>query len=169
MLRLSLTEFCLPKFHRLFGISNVKSAADTAFQSTGFQHFDGENLKFDFLAINFLDTHTEDDCICPVAHSSEAHDSILEEDMEVVILSYVDMVTDALLEIMEVDILFAIHLAKAIEEVNIVSQFNSQYLYLDYLRPVEKTLSIVSGCKYGIVSAINSPFSTIHLSRQGHW
>ena len=35
MLRLSLTEFSLPKFYQLFGISKVKSAAVSAFRSKG--------------------------------------------------------------------------------------------------------------------------------------
>jgi len=34
MLKLSLTEFSLPKFYQLFGISKVKSAAVSAFRSS---------------------------------------------------------------------------------------------------------------------------------------
>ena len=34
MLKLALTEFSLPKFYQLFGISKVKSAAVSAFRSS---------------------------------------------------------------------------------------------------------------------------------------
>ena len=44
ILRLSLTEFSLPKFYLLFGISKVKSAAVTAFRST-YRHGD-RNFAF---------------------------------------------------------------------------------------------------------------------------
>nr|XP_039272479.1 neurofibromin-like [Styela clava] len=81
VLRLSLTEFCLPKFYRLFGISKVKSPVDTAFQPTSPEEFQG-----------YLGAGLE---------SGSINDIIIEEDNEVINLSFVDVITDALLEVME--------------------------------------------------------------------
>ena len=70
MLRLSLTEFSLPKFYQLFGISKVKSAAVSAFRS-----------------------------------KSTANDrafAYTPPDQERMSLQSLEIVTDALLEIMEV-------------------------------------------------------------------
>uniref|UniRef100_H2ZA29 Uncharacterized protein n=1 Tax=Ciona savignyi TaxID=51511 RepID=H2ZA29_CIOSA len=65
ILRLSLTEFCLPKFYLLFGIPHVKSAADIAFKS-----------------------------------DSIGNSGCLDND-DVINLSFLDTVVDALLEVME--------------------------------------------------------------------
>ena len=70
VLKLSLTEFSLPKFYQLYGISKVKSAAVSAFRST-FRTGDR----------SFVYQHAE------------------QERMS---LANLEIVTDALLEIMEV-------------------------------------------------------------------
>jgi len=70
MLKLSLTEFSLPKFYQLFGISKVKSAAVSAFRSS---YRPGDR--------SFVYTPPE---------------------QERVSLQSLEIVTDALLEIMEV-------------------------------------------------------------------
>lgn len=71
VLRLSLTEFSLPKFYLLFGISKVKSAAVIAFRSS-----------------------YRDRSFSPGSYERETF-----------ALSSLETVTEALLEIMEVDIL----------------------------------------------------------------
>jgi neurofibromin 1 len=70
VLKLSLTEFSLPKFYTLYGISKVKSAAVSAFRST----FRTGDRSFTY-------QHAE------------------QERMS---LGHLEIVTDALLEIMEV-------------------------------------------------------------------
>lgn len=72
MLRLSLDEFSLAKFYLLFGIGKVKSTAVTAFRS---------NCRHALLDRSFA-------CGAP--------------DQERMPLAYLEIITDALLEIMEV-------------------------------------------------------------------
>ena len=74
MLRLSLTEFSLPKFYQLFGISKVKSAAVSAFRSK----------------------YTASDRSFAPSYSAPAAEH------ERMSLHSLEVVTDALLEIMEV-------------------------------------------------------------------
>lgn len=74
VLRLSLDEFSLPKFYLLFGISKVKSAAVTAFRSS-YRHGDRQSDR------SFCST----------------------PDQERMSLSSLEAITDALLEIMEVN------------------------------------------------------------------
>ncbi|XP_072156372.1 neurofibromin isoform X3 [Bemisia tabaci] len=76
VLRLSLVEFSLPKFYLLFGISKVKSAAVTAFRSSY--------------------RHTNDRML-----GSERHFSSVGMDRERLSLTSLEVITDALLEIME--------------------------------------------------------------------
>ena len=71
VLKLSLTEFSLPAFYQLFGISRVKSAAVSAFRSTEYRHGDRS-----------------------FAYSPPEQERLSLESLEVI--------TDALLEIMEV-------------------------------------------------------------------
>ncbi|KAK9758709.1 GTPase-activator protein for Ras-like GTPase [Popillia japonica] len=75
VLRLSLDEFSLPKFYLLFGISKVKSAAVTAFRSS-YRH---PNERF----------------------GSERSFSGASQDRERLSLPSLEVITDALLEIME--------------------------------------------------------------------
>nr|CAB3264303.1 neurofibromin [Phallusia mammillata] len=82
ILRLSLTEFCLPKFYQFFGISNVKSAADTAFQS--------EPVKKGETSLSLV----------PKRGSAASVNGCREND-DVINLSFLDVVSDALLEVME--------------------------------------------------------------------
>ncbi|KAG8298105.1 Neurofibromin 1 [Homalodisca vitripennis] len=77
VLRLSLDEFSLPKFYLLFGISKVKSAAVTAFRSS---------------YRNPTDTRL----------GNERYFTGLPTDRERLSLTSLEVITDALLEIMEV-------------------------------------------------------------------
>ncbi|KAF6216642.1 hypothetical protein GE061_000988 [Apolygus lucorum] len=76
VLRLSLDEFSLQKFYLLFGISKVKSAAATAFRSS-YRHPNEGRLQ------------------------SERYFSGLLPDRERISLTSLEVITDALLEIME--------------------------------------------------------------------
>lgn len=73
VLRLSLDEFSLPKFYRLFGMSKVKSAAVTAFRS---------NCR-----------HMDRSFGCSTT------------DNEPMPLASLEIITDAILEIMEVNLM----------------------------------------------------------------
>lgn len=75
ILRMSLDEFSLPKFYLLFGISKVKSAAGTAFRSS-YRH---SNEKWFSNERSVTGTH----------------------DKERLLLTSLEIITDALLEIME--------------------------------------------------------------------
>lgn len=81
-MRLSLDEFSLPKFHALFGISNIKSTAVTAFRSHQPQRF---------LERCYSSTSGHDRSFTGLAVSSE----------ERIPLSSLEIITDALLEIIE--------------------------------------------------------------------
>ena len=60
MLRLSLTEFSLPKFYLLFGISKVKSAAVIAFRSSyRDRSFSPGSYERETFALSSLETVTE--------------------------------------------------------------------------------------------------------------
>lgn len=60
MLRLSLTEFSLPKFYLLFGISKVKSAAVIAFRSSyRDRSFSPGSYERETFALTSLETVTE--------------------------------------------------------------------------------------------------------------
>lgn len=76
VLRLSLDEFSLPKFYLLFGISKVKSAAVTAFRSS-YRH---PNERW---------------------FGTERSFSVASSDRERLSLTSLEVITDALLEIME--------------------------------------------------------------------
>ncbi|XP_057670020.1 neurofibromin isoform X1 [Diorhabda carinulata] len=78
LLRLSLDEFSLPKFYLLFGISKVKSAAVTAFRSS-YKHSNEKNEKWHGNDISFTGN----------------------QDRERLSLTSLEVITDALLEIME--------------------------------------------------------------------
>lgn len=86
LLRLSLDEFSLPKFYLLFGISKVKSAAVTAFRSTNFTGNYGRHF-------------------CPERHHYLSHErsfnASIGEHQERMPLASLEIITDALLEIME--------------------------------------------------------------------
>ncbi|CAH1153410.1 unnamed protein product [Phaedon cochleariae] len=77
LLRLSLDEFSLPKFYLLFGISKVKSAAVTAFRSS-YRH---PNEKW--------------------FGSERSFSGVSSQDRERLSLTSLEVITDALLEIME--------------------------------------------------------------------
>nr|XP_002121778.4 neurofibromin [Ciona intestinalis] len=79
ILRLSLTEFCLPKFYTLFGIPQVKSAADAAFKSEAI----------------VLGHHPS------VRHQHDSAVSSCHDNDDVINLGYLDTVVDAMLEVME--------------------------------------------------------------------
>ncbi|XP_076800619.1 neurofibromin-like isoform X2 [Clavelina lepadiformis] len=83
ILRLSLTGFDLPKFYQFFGIPNVKSAADTAFKPESFVQ--GRP--------SVSDMPPQDSSTVAATSSSVADD--------LVNLSFLDEVVDALLEVME--------------------------------------------------------------------
>ena len=60
VLRLSLTEFSLPKFYLLFGISKVKSAAVIAFRSSyRDRSFSPGSYERETFALSSLETVTE--------------------------------------------------------------------------------------------------------------
>lgn len=60
VLRLSLTEFSLPKFYLLFGISKVKSAAVIAFRSSyRDRSFSPGSYERETFALTSLETVTE--------------------------------------------------------------------------------------------------------------
>ena len=60
MLRLSLTEFSLPKFYLLFGISKVKSAAVIAFRSSyRDRSFSPGSYERETFVLSSLETVTE--------------------------------------------------------------------------------------------------------------
>lgn len=60
MLRLSLTEFSLPKFYLLFGISKVKTAAVIAFRSSYRDcSFSPGSYERETFALSSLETVTE--------------------------------------------------------------------------------------------------------------
>ncbi len=78
MLNLSLDEFSLPKFYLLFGISKVKSAAVTAFRSS-YRHAPGERW-----------------------HNVErSFSGSSASDRERLSLTSLEIITDALLEMLE--------------------------------------------------------------------
>lgn len=79
MLRLSLTEFSLPKFYLLFGISKVKSAAVIAFRSSyRDRSFSPGSYERETFALSSLETVTEalleimEVCVC-VLQSHKYH------------------------------------------------------------------------------------------------
>lgn len=83
ILRMSLDEFSLPKYHLLFGISKVKSAADTAF----YKH-PGSNKQD-------LCKQTNEKGL------SNERNVVNAQDRERLSLTSLEVITDALLEIME--------------------------------------------------------------------
>ncbi|KAL0113512.1 hypothetical protein PUN28_012574 [Cardiocondyla obscurior] len=79
ILRMSLDEFSLPKFYRLFGINKVKSAADTAFYKYSKSSCKHANEKW-------------------LSNERSAYGT---QDKERLYLTSLEAITDALLEIME--------------------------------------------------------------------
>uniref|UniRef100_A0A2A4JW37 Uncharacterized protein n=1 Tax=Heliothis virescens TaxID=7102 RepID=A0A2A4JW37_HELVI len=87
VLRLSLDEFALPKFYQMFGISKVKSAAVTAFRSPYNRHTN------DWYSEHSYST-------CAEAGTSTCAGTT-HTDRERLPLQSLEIITDALLEIME--------------------------------------------------------------------
>ncbi|XP_075988639.1 neurofibromin 1 isoform X3 [Anticarsia gemmatalis] len=91
VLRLSLDEFALPKFYQMFGISKVKSAAVTAFRSPYNRHTSDCYARF-----------SEHGPGCTEGHSSVvASCATSQSDRERLPLQSLEIIADALLEIME--------------------------------------------------------------------
>ncbi|CAG9134294.1 unnamed protein product [Plutella xylostella] len=92
VLRLSLDEFALPKFYQMFGISKVKSAAVTAFRSPYNRHAADWPRVYPEAALATCNTDSSSSTSCGAPAPS---------DRERLPLQSLEIITDALLEIME--------------------------------------------------------------------
>ncbi|XP_050557964.1 neurofibromin isoform X9 [Spodoptera frugiperda] len=88
VLRLSLDEFALPKFYQMFGISKVKSAAVTAFRSPYNRHTNDWYSEHSYAT-------------CSESTSTGTCAGATHTDRERLPLQSLEIITDALLEIME--------------------------------------------------------------------
>ncbi|XP_028172270.1 neurofibromin, partial [Ostrinia furnacalis] len=96
LLNLSLEEFSLPKFYQMFGISNVKSPAVTAFRSPyNNRHTDCRFGDHGHAACT--DSTSSSSASAPLALGSSTH-----TDRERLPLQSLETITDALLEVMEI-------------------------------------------------------------------